>query len=136
MEQVMPTLPQLIEKFVEVRDKRKALAAEDKPLKEIQDGLELLMMEVMETDSAGLVLPDGSKANVTRKNKETLRIEASRSDEFYEWVKAHNRIDLLTRAIKQEALTAEVKANGLPPAIYAHTEQVVSVTVTRAAPKL
>lgn len=139
MEQA-PTLQQLADFMRQKKAEKAKLTQEyEEAAKEIDDiieGIEELMLDMFPegVDTQSVTLADGAKATITRKVNSQFRIFEGKSDEFYGWVQANGRADLLQRRIGQAALEAEVKANGLPPGIFVHTEPTVGMTVRRAAP--
>ncbi len=57
------------------------------------------------------------------------------ADEFWAWVQANNRFDLMTKAVKKSGIEAEIKATGkFPPFIDTMSTTKLSVTRKRAAP--
>ena len=102
----------------------------------IIEGIEELMLDTFPdgVDTQSVTLSDGSKASINKKQNAQFRLNAGESDAYYAWAQAHGRTDLFQRRISQDAMKAEVIANGLPPGVFVHTETVVGMTVKRAAP--
>ncbi len=135
-----PTMQQLAN-FMRIKKAEKTKLTQDydaavAELDAIIEGIEELMMEAFPegVDTQSVTLDDGSKATITRKVNSQFRINEGQSDAFYDWARANGRTDLLQRRISQAAMEVEVRAGGLPPGIFVHTEPVIGMTVRRAAP--
>lgn len=136
------SLAQLVEIAMQVRAKEKAMSAAHKaeitPLTEGLEGLEALILARLPADETSTKIPyNGGSVTVGRKVKTQFRINEGQSDLFYDYVKAENKTELLTRALKQTAIEEEVKLSGgqLPPGLYVHTEVALSMTEKKAPPK-
>lgn len=137
-----PTLVQLAEflrlKKAEKSALTKAYEEQEKALKEIIEGIEELIADTFPegVDTQSVTLPDGAKASITKKQTSQFRILEGQSEIFYDWVTSNGRADLLQRRLKQDAMEAEVIANGLPPGAFVHAETAIGMTVRRAAPSV
>lgn len=135
-----PTLQQLADFLRQKKAEKTALTekyeADVKEIDDVIEGIEELMLDTFPegVDTQSVTLADGAKATIARKVKSQFRIFEGKSDEFYGWVQANGRADLLQRRIGQAALEHEVATNGLPPGIFVHTEPSIGMTVRRAAP--
>lgn len=122
-----------------IKAERAALTAADARLKEQQEQVEaeLLASIPAELDAMSLTLPDGSSCTVRRKSSTRYSTAGGESDTYYAWVKQHNAIHFLNRAIKQDAIKEyQAQFNCLPPGIVAVVENGISFTVKKAKQEL
>jgi len=137
-----PTLKQLAEFLHAKKQEKSALTkAHDAAIKEIEDiieGIEELILDTFAegVDKQSVTFEDGTSATITRKVNSQFRINEGQSDLFYQWVQDNGHAHLLQRRIKQDAIEAEVKTNGLPPGVFVHTEVALGMTTRRAAPSI
>lgn len=136
----MPTFKEMATLLRIKRDEAAALTkayeAAKKEIDDIIEGVEDLIKDSFPegVDTQSVTFDDGAKGSVTKKLATQFRINEGQSTDFYDWAKANGRTDLLQKRILQTAMEAEVKANGLPPGAFVHTETKITMTVKRPAP--
>jgi hypothetical protein len=133
-----PSLVDLCNFYQLKKAEKAAQAAALKETEDIIEGIEQIMLDTF-TDGVTahkITLPDGTSMTLAKKVVSQFRIEPSKSDEFFAWVKQHNRVDMLQRRIVQAAVEQATNDNGaLPPGIFVYTAPELSVRTQRAAPK-
>jgi hypothetical protein len=139
-----PSLQDLINFRVQKNAERAAIVARHKqelePLDDILDGLDELILDGIPqgVDSVAVHLSNGGRATARRVRSSQFRLEAGKSDEFFDWVAQTGSVGLLHRAITQSEMLAWVHAHdgNMPPAVYVHPVEKLSVLVQSPAPSV
>lgn len=121
-------LETLVDKYRQVRDRKKDLADEHKaalaPYNEALTALEAAILDALNRAGVESVRTGAGTAFKTTRSSYTVKDPAM----FREWLEANSRFDLLETRVSKEAIEALVQSGAtLPPGIGISSEVIVNV---------
>lgn len=132
------TLADAVRALHNIKTKRAELAAQDKELKQAEEGFEYMILDSMPegSDKITFTVDDaGTQRSVIRSTKVRFATAEGVADQFFDWVKSTGNIHFMNRTVKQseiESYQAEFRA--LPPGIAEYREPTLKSTTTRKPP--
>lgn len=117
-----------VEKYRQLRDKKKALADEFKdavaPYNEAMGQLESLILDALNRAGVESVRTSAGTAYKSTRSSYTVKDPA----QFREWIESNNRFDLLETRVSKEAIETLVESGAtLPPGLGISSEVVVNI---------
>lgn len=118
----------IIQKYIELRDKRAALKKEwsekDEELRTASDKLEAWLLKKMDAANTDVIKNKSGTAYTTI----DTRISCADWTTFWSWVLENDRVDMLEKRISSRAVKDYIEENGtLPPAVNVMREKTVVV---------